>query len=109
MYLQGVDNVFDLEYSPGVSYGDVFLENERQQSTFNFEESDPAMLKRWFEDAERMCTHLRDSGAHGAGGFAESGVCAKGGTAENADRGTVFRDVSLVHNASGVARIAPSS
>jgi glycyl-tRNA synthetase alpha chain len=43
-----------------VSYGDVFLENERQQSTFNFEESDPAMLKRWFEDAERMCTHLRD-------------------------------------------------
>jgi glycyl-tRNA synthetase alpha chain len=61
MYVQGVENVYDLDFNGlGVSYGDVFLENERQQSTFNFEESDPAMLKRWFEDAERMCTHLRD-------------------------------------------------
>jgi len=61
MYVQGVENVYDLDFNGlGVSYGDVFLENERQQSTFNFEESDPAMLKRWFEDAERMCTHLRE-------------------------------------------------
>jgi len=61
MYVQGVENVYDLDFNGlGVSYGDVFLENERQQSTFNFEESDPAMLKRWFEDAERMCSHLRE-------------------------------------------------
>ena len=61
MYVQGVENVYDLDFNgQGVSYGDVFHENEVQQSKFNFEESDPAMLKRWFEDAEAMCTHLRE-------------------------------------------------
>jgi glycyl-tRNA synthetase alpha chain len=38
MYIQGVDNVFDLRFnSDGVTYGDVFRENERQMSTWNFE------------------------------------------------------------------------
>ncbi|MDO9280594.1 MAG: glycine--tRNA ligase subunit alpha, partial [Pseudomonadota bacterium] len=36
MYLQKVDNVYDLEWVPGVSYGDVYLRNEVEQSTFNF-------------------------------------------------------------------------
>lgn len=61
MYVQGVENVYELDFNgQGVSYGDVFHENEVQQSKFNFEESDPATLKRWFEDAERMCSHLRE-------------------------------------------------
>ncbi|WP_294173092.1 glycine--tRNA ligase subunit alpha [uncultured Sphingomonas sp.] len=38
MYIQGVDNVFDLRFNnAGVTYGDVFRENERQMSTWNFE------------------------------------------------------------------------
>ena len=38
MYIQGVDNVFDLKFNDaGVTYGDVFLENEKQLSTYNFE------------------------------------------------------------------------
>jgi glycyl-tRNA synthetase alpha chain len=38
MYIQGVDNVFDLKFNDaGVTYGDVFLENEKQLSTDNFE------------------------------------------------------------------------
>ena len=38
MYIQGVDNVFDLAFNnAGVSYGDVFRENERQMSAWNFE------------------------------------------------------------------------
>src|SRR3546814_2102912 len=46
MYIQNVDNVYDLRFSdpigdvPGVSYGDVFLENERPFSTWNFEVAD---------------------------------------------------------------------
>lgn len=56
MYVQGVENVYDIDFNGnGVSYGDVFLENEKQQSAFNFEHSDAAMLKRWFEDAENQC------------------------------------------------------
>src|ERR671920_100916 len=41
MYIQGVDNVFDLAFNnAGVTYGDVFLENEREMSTYNFEVAD---------------------------------------------------------------------
>ncbi|PIV71536.1 MAG: glycine--tRNA ligase subunit alpha, partial [Rhodocyclales bacterium CG17_big_fil_post_rev_8_21_14_2_50_68_7] len=37
MYLQGVENVFDLVWAPGVTYGDVFHQNEVEQSKYNFE------------------------------------------------------------------------
>ena len=54
MYVQGVDNVYDLKFNAaGVTYGEVFLENERQNSAFNFEASDVDTLKRQFEDMER--------------------------------------------------------
>jgi glycyl-tRNA synthetase alpha chain len=59
MYVQGVENVYDLDFNgAGVSYGDVFLENERQQSAFNFEHSDADMLLRWFGDAEARAAEL---------------------------------------------------
>jgi glycyl-tRNA synthetase alpha chain len=51
MYVQGVDRVYDLRFNDdGASYGDVFLENERQFSAFNFEVADVETLKRQFED-----------------------------------------------------------
>lgn len=67
MYVFEVDNVYDLPFnSPDsatpLSYGDVFLENERQQSAFNFEHSDIEMLQRWFADCERQSDHLRAAG-----------------------------------------------
>src|SRR5881628_1307385 len=37
MYLQGVDNVYDLTWTEGLSYGDVYHQNEVEQSTYNFE------------------------------------------------------------------------
>ena len=58
MYVFGVDNVYDLPFndpaSPlgAVSYGDVFLENERQHSEANFHGYDVDVLKRQFEDME---------------------------------------------------------
>jgi len=58
MYVFGVDNVYDLPFNDPSSpapklYGDVFLENERQQSQANFHGYDVDMLKRQFEDMER--------------------------------------------------------
>ncbi len=54
MYVQNVDNVYDLRFTDeGMTYGEVFLENERQNSAFNFEVADVDTLKRQFEDMER--------------------------------------------------------
>ncbi len=58
MYIQGKDSVYDLAFNdpmgdrPAVTYGDVFLENERQLSKWNFEVADTDKLFRWFRDAE---------------------------------------------------------
>ena len=59
MYVQGVDNVFDLKFNnAGVTYGEVFLENEREQSAANFNGFDVAVLKRQFEDMEAEVASL---------------------------------------------------
>lgn len=66
MYVQQVENVYELDFNgAGMSYGDVFLQNEREQSIFNFEESDPQMLQNWFDGAQAQCRKLldRDAGA----------------------------------------------
>lgn len=54
MYLQGVDSVFDLVWTEGVSYGDVFHQNEVEQSTYNFEIADTNVLFKQFDEAESM-------------------------------------------------------
>jgi glycyl-tRNA synthetase alpha chain len=59
MYVQGVDNVYDLKFnSAGVTYGDVFLENERQFSEANFHGYDVAVLKQQFEQMEAQVPRL---------------------------------------------------
>ncbi len=55
MYIQGVDNVYDLRFNEHVSYGDVFLENEREHSKYNFEVADTAALFDGFIKAEAEC------------------------------------------------------
>ncbi|MBT6442560.1 MAG: glycine--tRNA ligase subunit alpha [Alphaproteobacteria bacterium] len=67
MYVQGVDNVYDLDWNgvegPGaVSYGDVFLRAEQEFSAFNFEHADTERLTRHFADAERECQALLAQG-----------------------------------------------
>ena len=44
MYIQGVENVFDIEWVDGVTYGDVFHTNEVEQSFYNFQVADTALL-----------------------------------------------------------------
>ena len=64
MFIQQVENVYDLDYNgAGVSYGDVFLQNEREQSAFNFECADTDILFRHFEDAEKQCAALLERDA----------------------------------------------
>jgi glycyl-tRNA synthetase alpha chain len=53
MYVQGVENVYELDFNgDGISYGDVFLQAEREFSAFNFEAADTGLLFRHFADAE---------------------------------------------------------
>jgi len=59
MYVQGVENVFDLRWNDaGVTYGDVFLRNEKEFSAYNFELADTKTLTRHFQDAEKECQNL---------------------------------------------------
>ena len=58
MYLQGVSNVFDLVYTDGLKYGDVFHQNEVEQSAYNFEHSDVAFLLQAFTAYEKQSQHL---------------------------------------------------
>ncbi len=59
MYIQGVENVYDLDFNGrGVSYGDVFLQAEREYSAHNFEHADTEMLFKHFFDAEKECQNL---------------------------------------------------
>ncbi len=67
MYVQGVENVFDLNFNGGssdkkVTYGDVFLQAEQEYSRHNFEHSDTAMLFEQFKMAEAACKKYLDDG-----------------------------------------------
>jgi len=61
MYLQGIDNIFDLVWTPGVSYGDVYHQNEVEQSKYNFEQSNVEMLLAHFNDYEREAGRLMEA------------------------------------------------
>jgi len=75
MYVQGVENVYDLNFNGGegedrVSYGEVFLQAEQEFSRHNFEHANTEMLFRHFTDAEAECMALlaageADEGANG--------------------------------------------
>ena len=58
MYLQGVDNVYNLTWTEGLTYGDVYKQNEVEQSTYNFEHSDAAFLFQAFCAHEKQAQHL---------------------------------------------------
>jgi glycyl-tRNA synthetase len=62
MYLQGVDNVFDLEWVPGVSYGDVHKANEAQWSVYHFDLADIGRLQKAFTDYELECERCLEKG-----------------------------------------------
>ncbi len=65
--LQGLENIFEIKWNDPKSptpmtYGDVFLQNERESSAYNFEHADVTKLHRQFEDAEEVCQNLLAKG-----------------------------------------------
>jgi len=58
MYLQDKENVFDLVWTPGVTYRDVYHQNEVEQSRYNFELSNADLLFRHFNDFEGEAKRL---------------------------------------------------
>ena len=65
MYVQGVENVYDLDWNGvagagAIRYGDVFLQAEREFSAYNFERATTDVLLRHFADAEAECGMLLD-------------------------------------------------
>ncbi|MSQ60278.1 MAG: glycine--tRNA ligase subunit alpha [Betaproteobacteria bacterium] len=62
MYLQGVNNVFDLAWVKGVTYGDVYHQNEVEQSKYNFEHSNVRMLFEHFNQYEGEAKRLIEAG-----------------------------------------------
>ncbi|MEM8878244.1 MAG: glycine--tRNA ligase subunit alpha, partial [Pseudomonadota bacterium] len=67
MYVQNVDNVYDLNFNGGegdtrVSYGDVFLQAEQEYSRYNFDYADADALERHFEDAVAACHAILQAG-----------------------------------------------
>ena len=60
MYLQGVDNVYDLEWVNGIKYGDVHHQTEVEFSHYNFEEADTDMLFQLFNMYEKECIRLAE-------------------------------------------------
>ena len=59
MYIQGIDNVYDLAWdNNGTKYGEVFLQNEKEQSVYNFEKSTPLVLINNFKELENLNSKL---------------------------------------------------
>jgi glycyl-tRNA synthetase alpha chain len=58
MFLQGKKSAFDLEWAPGVTWGEVYKENEREWSTYNFEVAPVDILTKRFGEHETECRDL---------------------------------------------------
>ena len=62
MYIQGVENVYDIAWTDNVTYGDVFHQNEFEQSTYAFDLSDEALLFDLFDKYEAEAVRVIGAG-----------------------------------------------
>jgi len=62
MYIQGVENVYDIQWTKDYTYGDVFHQNEVEQSAYSFELSDEALLFDLFEKYEKEAVRVIELG-----------------------------------------------
>lgn len=62
MYIQEVDNVYDLEWTDGVTYGDIWHQNEYEQSVYSYELSDHDMLFKLFDMYEKEAQRVVKAG-----------------------------------------------
>jgi glycyl-tRNA synthetase alpha chain len=61
MYLQNVDNVYDLQWNQGVRYGELYKDSEVQYSKYSFEEADTALSFELFDKYEAECRRLLEA------------------------------------------------
>ena len=62
LFLQEKDNVFDIDYTDNIKYGDIFKKAEYEHSVYSFEESDIQMLYTLFDTYEKEATKLVNKG-----------------------------------------------
>ncbi|HCF74009.1 MAG: glycine--tRNA ligase subunit alpha [Proteobacteria bacterium] len=61
LYLQGKDDIFDLRWNSDFSYGDLYRQNEIEQSAYNFEHADVEALLHHFNACESACKRLLEA------------------------------------------------
>ena len=62
MHLQEVDNLYAVKWNNEISYGEIYLQNEEENSKYNFEFVEPKILIKFFEDMEVECIKLLENG-----------------------------------------------
>ncbi len=62
MFLQDVDSVYDLQWAPGVSYGEIRHQDEVEFSTFHFDEANLDRHFQWFDQFEQSANDLMEKG-----------------------------------------------
>ena len=62
MYLQEVENVFAIKWNENFTYGDIHKQGEIEFSYFNFDYSDPVIIKKHFDEYERESNRLKELG-----------------------------------------------
>ena len=62
MHLQEVDNLYAVKWNNEISYGEIYLQNEEENSKYNFEFVEPKILINFFEDMEIECIKLLENG-----------------------------------------------
>ena len=62
MHLQEVDNLYAVKWNNEISYGEIYLQNEEENSKYNFEFVEPKILIKFFEDMEAECIRLLENG-----------------------------------------------
>jgi len=62
MYIQNKESVFDIEYVGDITYGDIYLQNEIENSHYNFEDADVEALQAWFDMYEKEAMRIVEKG-----------------------------------------------
>ena len=60
MHLQSVDNLYEIKWNNDITYGEIYLQNEEENSKYNFELVEPKILINLFDDLEKECVSLID-------------------------------------------------
>jgi glycyl-tRNA synthetase alpha chain len=61
MHLQSSDNLYDIKWNNDITYGEIYLQNEEENSQYNFELVDSKVLIKFFDDMEKECINLLEN------------------------------------------------